>query len=254
MTRRILGWMVLCVIATSIAVSAQHVYAIYYSRSPEQDLEVNLVNTTASDNAYEISAFDVLGNPSWQTTGQLAANDTTFYLLSDQLPEGPAQWGVLVVVSASRLVLGLEYSYQGQLHTIDVVADEVVIPSEGTAYSLVAYHTEVGQAVTGVILMNPFTIDAAGRLIVRGSDGSVLDQIDVTLTPRESDIYNLADLVGQAGRNWGSVELQIDQGMMVLACKYIKSGILQVANVAAARPVSSAPCETCGDEEQQKED
>jgi len=251
--RSVVGLVAACVLSCGLAVSAQHVYAVYYSRSPGQDLEVNLINATASDNTYEITAFDVLGSTSWEATAQLAPSDATFYLLSEYLPEAAAQWGVLLIVSASELVLGLEYSFQGQLYAVEIVTDEVVIPSEETAYSLVAYHTAVSDAVTAAILMNPFLVDASGRLIVRGADGSILHQADVSLSPRASDILNLAEIVGQGARNWGAVELEIDEGMMILACKYFKSGIIQVANVSTARPAGSVPAEPSADAGQ-KED
>ena len=237
MIRRIVLGASLLLLALSAVASAQHMYVMYYSRSPQQDLEVSLVNATSNDAAFRIDAYDVAGTLTWQDTGQLAPHDSTFRVLSSVIDEDPAQWGVLLVVSDQEICIGLEYSFQETLYAVDLVMDEVTVPQDGTVYSLTAYHTEVGDAITALMALNPFSIEAHGLLNIYASDGSLSHQEELTVPGHGATIFNVAELVGQGSRNWGGVELLIDRGMLALSCKFLKSGIVQVDNVTAARPL-----------------
>ena len=74
MLRRISVFAVLVIIGVVFAGSAQHMYVVYYSRSPQQDLEVSILNASSSEAGYRIDAYDAHGTLSWQQTGQLAIN------------------------------------------------------------------------------------------------------------------------------------------------------------------------------------
>ena len=255
MSRRVfVAAAVLVVLASGLA-HAQNIYAFFYSRTGGQDLEVNLLNTSSSPSNYLINAYDAWGNALWEETGTLAPHDATFRTASDAIPEGEGNWGVMIVVSQERLTIGLEYSLQNRLHSIDVIGHALLIPEAGSSYRIGAYHTEVADTVTSLFVMNPWPVEIEGRLVVYGNDGAVVHQEELTLLPYESDVYNLADLAGQGSKTWGLVEVAVDDADVVLACKFLTNDVLQVKNLSAVWPISTpADSTTPEDSSPDKED
>ena len=235
--------------------NAQSLYAFFYSRAAGQDLEINLLNPAATQTNYLINAYDAWGNAVWEETGTLAAKDASFYTISDAIPEADSNWGVIVVASQERLMIGLEYSLKGRLHSVDMIGHALLVPEAGTSYQIGAYHTEVSDAVTSLVVMNPWAVETTGQLVVYGNDGAAIYQAELTLSPYESNAYNLAELAGQSSKTWGVAEVTINQASVVLACKYFKDGLLQVENFAEVWPVTVAPTSsTPGESTPDKED
>jgi len=215
--------------------NAQSFYAFFYSRAAGQDLEINLLNATATQMNYLINAYDAWGNAVWEETGTLASHDAAFYLVGNVVPEGDSNWGVVTVASQEPLVIGLEYSLKEQFHSMDVVATELAIPEEGMKCCLGSYYTGVSDSMTSLILMNPWGVPASGQIAVYKNDGTMVYETHVDLSPYESNSYNLAQLAGQGSKLWGLVDVTVDQGGVMLACKLFKGGLLQVKNVCAAQ-------------------
>jgi len=215
-------------------VQAQQLYAFYYSRSPGRDVEINLLNTTSEPTQYQVHAYDVWGNQIWEATGDLAAKDATFYLLSEQIAEDAANWGVLTVTSAERLVIAPEYFVNGQAVAFDIINRAVSGTTAGSAYQLVLYHTEVAESNVGLIVMNPWDQEVSGRLVIYRSDGSPLGQAELKLTAYEAKFFNIAQLVGQGSRNWGVVEVVVNQRPVVAASTRLMGGGIQIKNVTEA--------------------
>lgn len=238
---------VLLVLAGGLA-HGQNIYAFFYSRTGGQDLEVNLLNTSNGPTNYLINAYDAWGNEVWEETGTLAPHDATFRTVSDAIPEGEGNWGVMIVASQERLIIGLEYSLQDRLHSVDMIGHALLVPEVGSSYRIGAYHTEVSNAATSLLVMNPWPVDIAGRLVVYGNDGAVVHQAELALLPYESDVYNLAELAGQSSKTWGVVEVTVDGASVVLACKFFKDDVLQVKNLAEVWSIS-APADSSAPED-----
>jgi len=215
----------------SLGAGAQHFYACFYSRSAGQDLELNLLNVSTAPSEYQVRVYDAWGDLLWEVQGQLNPFDAAFYRLGKAVEEGDTNWGVVSVVSQERLVLGLEYSIRGQVHSIDIVDQEVAGIQTGSSYLTAAYHTNITDALTSVVVMNPWDQEITGHLVVYKSDGSSLYDADLSLSAHESTSLNLAQLVGHGSRHWGLVEVITQNGGVVLACKYLKGHVLQVENV-----------------------
>lgn len=239
---------VLLVLAGGLA-HGQSIYAFFYSRTAEQDLEINLLNTSSNPTNYLLNAYDAWGNGIWEETGTLAPHDATFHTASDAIPAAEGNWGVIVVASQERLIIGLEYSLQDHLHSVDMIGHALLVPEVGSSYQIGAYHTEVSSAVTSLFVMNPWPVEIAGRLVVYGNDGAVVHQAKLTLLPYESDVYNLAELAGQSSKTWGIVEIVVDDANVVVACKFFKDELLQVKNLAEVWSIISAPTDSSTPEE-----
>jgi hypothetical protein len=252
----VIGVLLLGLLVFGMLVYAQHSYAFFYSRAAGQDLEITLLNTAAAQTAYLINAYDAWGTPLWKQSGSLAPHDAAFYLMSANVPEGDVNWGVVTVTSQERLILGLEYLLRGQLHSIDIVSQEVITPESEMSYQIGAYHTQASEAFTSLLVMNPLDQTAAGRLVVYKNDGALVYESEITLAVHESNSYNLAQFVGQGSKLWGFVEVVTEEGSVVVACKYLKEGILQVVNVAHALslPMSAVLEPETGPPETGKED
>jgi hypothetical protein len=187
--------------------------------------------------------------------GMLVYAQHSYAFFSANVPEGDVNWGVVTVTSQERLIL-LEYLLRGQLHSIDIVSQEVITPESEMSYQIGAYHTQASEAFTSLLVMNPLDQTAAGRLVVYKNDGALVYESEITLAVHESNSYNLAQFVGQGSKLWGFVEVVTEEGSVVVACKYLKEGILQVVNVAHALslPMSAVLEPETGPPETGKED
>lgn len=224
-----------------VAAQAEHSYAFYYSRAAGQDLEITLLNTTTTASTYRIDVYDAWGTPLWEQTGSLSAHDAAFYLTGASVPEGGVNWGVVTVVSEAPFVIGLEYYLRGELRAVDVVTRELTAPEGEAVHQIAAYHTQVPGAFTSLLVMNPLDQPASARLIVYKSDGTPIHETAIELAAHESNSYNLAQTVGQGSRLWGLAEVIVEEGSVVVACKYLTEEILQVVNVAHGLRLSLAP-------------
>ncbi|MCR4392535.1 MAG: hypothetical protein NUV94_07225 [Candidatus Acetothermia bacterium] len=219
----------------------QHFYAVHYSRAGGQDLEISLCNTTGKDSSYTIRAYDPWGKPLWEATGVLRPHNAAFHLIGNQVPEKETNWGVLVVDSQEPLVLGLEYSAKGRLHSVDIVSTVVPAREAGTAFQVAGYYSQVPDSFMALAVMNPWDQAVSGRLVVYKSDGSVAYQGDISLAAYESNSYSLAKLVGEDVTLWGLVEVVTDGAPVVMAAKLLIGGVLQVKNVIGALRVVVQP-------------
>lgn len=235
-------------------VGAQNLYAFFYSRSAGQDLEINLINLTATASQYTLTVYDAWGDELWAAQGELAPYDATFHPLGRVVPEGDTNWGLGLVVSEQPLLIGLEYSIDGKLHSVDIVDTPLPAIPAGTSTMLGAYYTQVGESISSVVVMNPGGQEVLGKLTVFKSDGTPLQEVDFTLAPYESSAYNMAQLVGQGSRNWGLVRVAVQDGYVVLACKYLKDQVLQVKNVSGIYSLTVAEPQGAPATPAQKED
>lgn len=238
--------LVLGLLVVMLFASGQHRYAFHYSRAAGQDLEINLCNTAAKESSYTIQIYDPWGKLLWEGNGTLQPYDAVYYLVSNCVPEEKeTNWGVVIVDSQEPLVLGLEYYVKGAVHSVDVVDTEIPAPEAKAVFRTVSYYSQIPQAFTAIVLMNPWNQAVSGRLVVYQSDGSIANQMDFTLKAYEANSYSLAKLVGEGSKLWGLVEVLTNDGPVVLTCKFVISGIVHVQNMVGAQRVgTSAPSTT----------
>ena len=228
MTRTLLGLFLL--VGVGIAGLGQHFYAFYYDLSGGQDLSVNLLNTMASDSAYQLQVYDVTGTLLWSKAGSLEAYEADYYVLSDYVPSGTNSWGVVTVESDDLLVIGLEYLADGVVVSLDTVSQEVPVLEQGTPYWLGAYYTQAEEITTGVVIMNPWSAPTSATLTVYNPTGEILYQQRVSLGAHESTFLDLETAVGTGGLIWGLVDVKISGLAVVLALEYYGE-VLDVKNV-----------------------
>ncbi|MGC9529892.1 MAG: hypothetical protein ACP5G2_04650, partial [Candidatus Bipolaricaulaceae bacterium] len=180
---------VLCVVlaaAAAAAGSAQQVYAFYHDCSGGQDVEVNLISTMPSATEYTLAVYDAWGEVLWADSGTLGPYEAAFYRLGEAISSDQFNWGVAVVRSDERLIIGLEYTYDDQLVSVDTVYKPVAELTPGEPFWAGAYYTQVAAASTGLVVMNPWGEQAYCSLSVYRQDGETLHEEDLTLGPHES--------------------------------------------------------------------
>lgn len=227
--RKIAGLAVLLALASTLA-WGQYLYAFYYDRSGGQDLEINLLNTMPDPAEVAITVYDAYGKLLWSRTDTLNGYAGAFVQLGRYVPAGKAHWGVVTVESEERLVIGLEYLVDGDLASVDHISQMVPELGPDESYWLGAYWTQVGDASTGVIVMNPWDEVVACSISVYRQDGEILYADELLLNPREATFLDLEDELGHGPFLWGLVDVEMAGKAVVVAIEYYGRG-LKVDNI-----------------------
>ncbi len=227
--RKILILAVVLVLGGVLA-CGQYRYAFYYDRSGGQDLEINLLNTLPQPAQVRVSVYDAYGVRLWTRSQTLAPYGGAFVQFGRYVPAGDAHWGVAAVDSDAPLVLGLEYFLDGDLVAVDHIGQTVPELIGGVSYWLGAYWTQVGEASTGLIVMNPWDETVACYLTVYRQDGEILYEEELGLGPYESTYYDFEAAFGQGPYLWGFVDVEMVGKAVVAAVEYYGRG-LEVDNI-----------------------
>ncbi len=214
----------------SILAWGQYFYAFYYDRSGGQDLEMNLLNTMPDPAQVRVNVYDAYGARLWARSQAVAGYGGAFVQLGRYVPEGNAHWGLVTVHSDAPLVLGLEYLLGGELVSVDHVNQTVPELNPGESYWLGAYWSQVGDASTGVIVLNPWDEVVACYVTIYRQDGAVLYEEELWLDPREATFYDLERAFGHGPFLWGLVDVEMAGKAVVVAVEYYGRG-LRVNNV-----------------------
>lgn len=213
----------------------QYLYAFYYDRSGGQDLEMNFLGTRPSPAQVRVSVYDAYGTQLWMRSQTLPPYGGAFVQLGRYVPAGDAHWGVATVESDIPLVIGLEYLLKGELVSIDHISQTVPELDPEERYGVGGYWTGVGDAATGIVVMNPWDEAAGCSVTIYRQDGAVLHVEELKLGPYESAFYDLAAAFGHGAYLWGVVEVTMAGRGVVVAVEYYGRG-LEVDNIAHGCP------------------
>ncbi|HEU68329.1 MAG TPA: hypothetical protein ENN53_03820 [Candidatus Acetothermia bacterium] len=208
----------------------QYLYAFYYDRSGGQDLEMNFLCTMPSPAQVRVSVYDAYGTQLWTRSQTLAPYGGAFVQLGRYVPAGDAHWGVATVESDVPLVIGLEYLLDGELVSIDHISQTVPELDPEESYWLGGYWTQVGDAATGIVVMNPWNDAVAYYITIYRQDGVVLYEEELGLGPHESTFYDLDGTFGHGAYLWGLVDVEMAGKAVVVAVEYYGRG-LEVDNI-----------------------
>lgn len=222
----------------------QYLYACFYSRSAKQDLEINILNVTAHLTSLQVQIYDAFGTLLWTTEKTLNPYDATFIRVSQTVPENTHNWGLITILSTNEVNLALEYYINDILYSINLISQSLQTPIKEQIYVTNAYYTSIANSLNSVIIMNPWSQEVAGKLVIYDSGGNVLSQNDFTLNPFESTSVDLTQVIGQGPRKWGLVQVLSEDAGIVVACKFLKNGSLEVINaMPIAQPLLKQPIE-----------
>jgi hypothetical protein len=223
----------LLVVCLGVAAFGQHTYAFYYNLLDGRDLDVNVMNTEDAIADYFISVYDPWGMLLWFEAYQLQPLMSSFHLIGDHVPAD--NWGVVVIESTTRLVMGLEY-YYGMIGpvSLDNIYEEAPDIVPGVAYWAGAYFSIVGDAETGIILMNPWNVTSTCRLIVHMQSGEIVYEEDFVFSPYESFYIYLSDYLVKGMYSWGFADVLMTDSGIILAMDYFGRGCsgLEVDNIS----------------------
>ncbi len=221
------------VLSVGLAAAGQFHYAFYYDLSGGQDLEVNLINTMPWSAVLEMTVHDAYGGEIWSTAAELAGYEPGFVRLGDAIPSEVHHWGVVTVDSDTRLIIGLEYFRDGLLISVDTVYSEIPVLNPDEPFWLGTYYTQVGDAETAYIVMNPWAQTAHCSVDVYDANGDWLSTRDFVLGPYESEYVSLGDDVGWGGLIWGFLDVSMQDISVIIALEYTGRGCsgLEIDNV-----------------------
>jgi len=221
------------VLSIGLAVMGQFHYAFYYDLSGGQDLEVNLINTMPWENEVSMVVHDAFGGEVWSTAAELDGNEPGYVRLSENIATDVSHWGVVTVESSDRLIIGLEYFDEGLLISVDTVYSEIPELNPDEQFWLGTYYTQVGDAQTAYIVMNPWSSTARCTVTVYDANGDWLYSQDYILGPYEAEYVYLEDVVGSGGLVWGFLDVSMEDVSVILALEYTGRGCsgLEIDNV-----------------------
>jgi len=221
------------VLSIGLVAMGQFHYAFYYDLSGGQDLELNLMNTMPRTADVAIEVHDAYGGLVWDSFGSVLGYATVYVRLSDDIPSVSTNWGVVTVDSNERVIIGLEYFKDGRLVSMDTVYDEIPTIDPSEPYWLGTYYTQVGDAETAYIVMNPWETTAWCAVAAYDADGALIYSQEFVLGPYESEYVRLGDEIGTGGLLYGLLDVQMEGQLVVLALEYTGRGCsgLEIDNV-----------------------
>jgi hypothetical protein len=221
------------VLSVGLAATGQFHYAFYYDLSGGQDLEINVMNTMPWANEIVIEVHDAYGGLIWDSSGTVDGYATAYVKLGKNVPSSDFTWGVVTVRSADRVIIGLEYFKEGLLISMDTVYNEMPTIDAGEPYWLGTYYTQVGDAETAFIVMNPWETTAWCGVTAYDADGASVYSQEFVLGPYESEYVRLGNEIGTGGLLYGLLDVQMEGQLVVLALEYTGRGCsgLEIDNV-----------------------
>ena len=221
------------VLAVGLVAAGQFHYAFYYDLSGGQDLEINIMNTMPWSNNVTIDVHDAYGGLIWDSYATLDGYSTVYVRLGDEIPSGGTNWGVVTVDSEDRVIVGLEYYMDDLLVSMDTVYDEIPQISADEPYWLGTYYTQVGDAETAYVVMNPWPTTARCAVTAYDANGSAVHFLEFVLGPYESEYVLLSGEIGSGGLMYGLLDVQMEGQVVVLALEYTGRGCsgLEIDNV-----------------------
>lgn len=228
--------------------SAQYIYALYYDRSGGGDLEVNFLNTSPASATFALGVYDAWGRVLAQESAQLAPLDTGYWRLGESIAAEDVNWGLVRVESDGPLALGLEYfDADGELTTVDTIAQELPAPAPDVRFRLVGYYNQVGDAATEITLINPWDTAVTCSAKIYDADGKLIYEEELTINPYEAEFGPFEDLIGTSSYHFGLVEVESVGYPLVAALEHYGRGWsgLEIDNlmplIAVAPPAAPPP-------------
>ncbi|MDD4903492.1 MAG: hypothetical protein PHX77_03230 [Candidatus Bipolaricaulis sp.] len=221
------------VLLLGVAGTAQYHYAFYYNTLGERDLEINLISTVPDMSQYVISVHDAYGMEIWSYSGDLGPGAADVVSLRSVVAGIPNAWGVVTVDTSERFLIGLEYSVGGVLVSTDTISRDVPVLDPTEPFWLGAYYTQVREASTAYVVMNPWNETVTCAVTVFNSLGKRIDERTFTLAPFESEDVGLTPLLGHGSLLWGLLNVRMEKRAVILALEYTGRGAggLEVENV-----------------------
>ena len=212
---------------------SQFHYAFYYDITGGQDAEVNLLNPMFTPTRFVMTVYDAYGAEIWATSGSLSSAESGFVRLGESVPYDEFAWGVVVVESDDRLILGVEYSLNDEIVSIDTVVTEVPALNSFETYWLGTYYSQVGDSETAFIVMNPWSVETACTVAAYNSDSVQVYERDFVLGGHESEYVDLSSVLGSSGLLWGLLDVTMQDRAVVVALEYYGRGCseLEIDNV-----------------------
>jgi len=225
--------LVLLVLSVGVAAAAQHTYAFYYNLQLGRDLVVNVMNTENVSASFTIEAYDAWGSLLWFESFQMMRLASYVHTMGESVPAG--NWGVVVIQSDRRLVIGLEYLNGGSLVSTDNIYQEAPVLASGVSYWSGAYYSLAGGAETAIVLLNPFPVPTSCRLIVHMQGGEIAFEQVFEFSPYEGFFINLSDYIPLGMYTWGFADVLMVESAVILAVEYYNLGCsgLEVDNISS---------------------
>ena len=230
---RKLATVAVIVLSVGVVALGQYHYAFYYDLSGGQDLEVNLINAMPWDNDVYIEVHDAYGGLIWNTSGTLGANASDYVRLGNEIPDDATHWGVVTVDSSDQLIIGLEYYDDGLLISVDTIYNEIPVLDPSEPFWLGTYYTQVGNAETAYIVMNPWPSTARCTVTAYDSTGNWLEDWEYVLGPYESEYVYLGNEIGSGNTVWGLLDVSMEDVSVIVALEYSGRGCsgMEIDNV-----------------------
>jgi len=222
------------ILSVGLAVAAQFHYAFYYDLSGGQDLEINIMNTMPWTNDTTVQVHDAYGGLIWESAASINANATAYVRLGNSISAEGTHWGVVTVDSESQVIIGLEYYKDDLLVSVDTVYSSVPTINPDELYWLGTYYTQVGDASTAFVVMNPWETTGSCTVAVYDGNGGTIYSQEFILGPYESEYVQLGNEVASAGLSYGLLDVQMEGQVVVLALEYTGRGCseLEIDNVS----------------------
>jgi len=184
-------------------------------------------------NEVAIEVHDAYGGLIWDTSGTVAEYASAYVRLGDNIQSAAANWGVVIVDSTDRLIIGLEYYKDGLLVSMGTIYAQVPEIDPNEPFWLGAYYTQVGDAETAYIVMNPWATTARCTITAYDADGAAVDSQEFVLGPYESEYVQLTTVIGTGSLMYGLLDVRMEGQVVVLALEHTGRGCsgLEIVNV-----------------------
>ncbi len=203
---------------------AQHSYAFYYDLSGGRDLEINFLNPMFDSATFVITVYDAFGSRLWSASETLGSAEAGFVFLGDVVPRTDTSWGLATVNSTRPLILGLEYSLDGETVSIDTILSEIPSLDSSDPFWTGAYYSQAGNSRTAAIVMNPWPESTACTVNVYNRSGYSLYSRELTLAEYEAEYIDLTGMLGTGTLVWGLIDITMQYRSVVLALEHYGRG------------------------------
>jgi hypothetical protein len=182
---------------------------------------------------FAMTVYDAYGDQLWSMADSLASAESGYVRLGDNVPYDDSAWGVVVVESNDRLIIGIEYLLDEEIISIDTVVTQVPALNSFETYWLGTYYSQVGTSETALIVMNPWPVETSCTVAAYNSESVKVYERNFSLAAYESDYVDLTDVLGSSGLLWGLLDVTMQRQAVVIALEYYGRGCsgLEIDNV-----------------------